>query len=485
MAPNPQGETRSVWPLLALALVSGLITMALSAPNSDATREAGAEGDMSRLLFNSPIQTPRPISVITDEALARVLGERDQMRRRAMRTPPWTATVTRTPSPRASVTPGHQSDAAITTETIEVYLPFIKMDYGWKGVGNAIDPGYRWLDTSHLDNFNLAWWYDWNHKNNYGEFQHVGFIPMVWCRLGPTDMDYLRQTVRANRNRVWLVFNEPDHPPVPVTPTAVSTLTATPTPGDTPTPHIQYLQCAYDMCQQANGGSPCAWIKGTTPTPNLHYWTERIARQTADEYADIYITIKSEDPTAKVFCCGQFFVRDDVTEWWTAFLIRFRELKTQGQYQSLDLDGVHVHVYPYSQSTKCNDPGIDGDINTVFERCIRGDLTDYWDNVHRINPETTYKPLWITEYGYLYGDEAHSTVDSVRTGLMQRMAGFLASSANPGYYKVSWFSIALGDDRTRLMRGTPPPSQLTVLGTEWAGYDPRRPPSPTATPTPP
>ena len=47
MAPNPQGETRSVWPLLALALVSGLITMALSAPNSDATREAGAEGDMS------------------------------------------------------------------------------------------------------------------------------------------------------------------------------------------------------------------------------------------------------------------------------------------------------------------------------------------------------------------------------------------------------------------------------------------------------
>ena len=73
MAPNPPGEARSVWPLLALALVSGLITMALSAPNGDATREAG---DMSRLLFNSPIQTPRPIGVITDEALARVLGER-------------------------------------------------------------------------------------------------------------------------------------------------------------------------------------------------------------------------------------------------------------------------------------------------------------------------------------------------------------------------------------------------------------------------
>ncbi|WP_343425199.1 hypothetical protein [Candidatus Amarolinea dominans] len=37
MAPNPPGEARSVWPLLALALVSGLITMALSAPNGDAT----------------------------------------------------------------------------------------------------------------------------------------------------------------------------------------------------------------------------------------------------------------------------------------------------------------------------------------------------------------------------------------------------------------------------------------------------------------
>jgi|GEM_PF-4615818 len=46
MAPNPPRETRSAWPLLALALVSGLITMALSVPSSDATREAG---DMSRL----------------------------------------------------------------------------------------------------------------------------------------------------------------------------------------------------------------------------------------------------------------------------------------------------------------------------------------------------------------------------------------------------------------------------------------------------
>ena len=41
MAPNPPRETRSAWPLLALALVSGLITMALSVPSSDAPREAG------------------------------------------------------------------------------------------------------------------------------------------------------------------------------------------------------------------------------------------------------------------------------------------------------------------------------------------------------------------------------------------------------------------------------------------------------------
>jgi len=78
--------------LVLLALTAGFVTIALSVAMTDATEQAAGA-----MLFNSPIIGPRPILPITDLALARVLGERDQMRRRAMSTPPWTATVTRTP----------------------------------------------------------------------------------------------------------------------------------------------------------------------------------------------------------------------------------------------------------------------------------------------------------------------------------------------------------------------------------------------------
>ncbi|MGB4977373.1 MAG: hypothetical protein WBR35_11600 [Anaerolineae bacterium] len=216
MAPNPPGEARSVWPLLALALVSGLITMALSAPNGDATREAG---DMSRLLFNSPIQTPRPIGVITDEALARVLDARRHAYPQPTRigtltsTPQRTATVTRTPDGVRTITPPSAVILSLPQTTHLTYLPHVNVFYGWKGVGNAIEEGQHWSDTSHLDNFNLGWWYDWGDDSSYGEYDHLGFVPMVRCGFFGNSTDPLRALVALHPGRTWLVFWDPySHP---------------------------------------------------------------------------------------------------------------------------------------------------------------------------------------------------------------------------------------------------------------------------------
>jgi hypothetical protein len=204
MAPNPPGKPRGVWPLLVLARVSGLITMALSAPSSDATREAG---DMSRLLFNSPIQTPRPIGVITDEALARVLGERRYAYPKPTRigtltsTPQRTATVTRTPDGIRTITPPSAVILSLPQTTHLTYLPHVNVFYGWKGVGNALDEGYAWPNTSHLNNFNLGWWYDWGYNNDYGEYDHLGGVHIhVYPYTGSTTCD--------NSSPVSVVFHD-------------------------------------------------------------------------------------------------------------------------------------------------------------------------------------------------------------------------------------------------------------------------------------
>ena len=204
MAPNAPGETRNTWPLLALALVSGLITMTLSAPNSDATREAD---DMSRLLFNSPIQTPRPIGVVTDEALARVLDARRHAYPQPTRigtlisTPQRTATVTRTPDGVRAITPPSAVILSLPQTSQLTYLPHVNVFYGWKGVGNAIEEDQYWSDTSHLDDFNLGWWYDWGDDNLYGEYDGDGFVPMVWRGFFGNSTDPLRALVAQHPGR--------------------------------------------------------------------------------------------------------------------------------------------------------------------------------------------------------------------------------------------------------------------------------------------
>jgi len=99
------------------------------------------------------------------------------------------------------------------------------------------------------------------------------------------------------------------------------------------------------------------------------------------------------------------------------------------------------------------------------------------------------KPFWITEYGFLYAPATIPTPTGadIRNWLMAPMVSFLGSAENQGFTNLAWFSVAYGDYRTRLMEPAPsqtPPSTLTVLGNQWASYNPAQPPTPTQTPTP-
>jgi len=265
-------------------------------------------------------------------------------------------------------------------------------------------------------------------------------------------------------------------------------LRATPVPGVTPsvtpTAYFVYRQCAEIMCQQINNGVPCAWGENITPVPDK---TGEIARLTAREYSKIYLAIKETDPTARVFCCGQYYAHD--TSWWSAFIEEMRRLRDGDQtatpIPSLGFDGIHLHVYPYTGSTDCNT----NLVNEIFNSCLRTKLQTYMADFHTPYPETRGKPFWITEYGFLYVPTTVPTPTGaeIRNWLMAPVVGFLGSSENPGYRRLAWFSVSHGDYRTRLMEpeatGTPP-YRLTILGNQWAGYDPSWPPTPTFTPTP-
>ena len=490
---SPRAKCDVLIPLICIAIV---IAAALRVAQTNARETQAVNREVGLQIFNSPIRTPYLIDVVTDPELASALGQRRYHQRIMESTPVVPKTPSKTPVFSVTTAAFRATPSALlhgntqSTPSPRIYVPFLQVMY-WKGVGNAIDRRYSWPNTNHLSYFHLGWWYDWGFDNTYGEYENEGFIPMVWCRLNSGDLQNLHILASDpdNKGRAWLVFNEPDHPRVKVTATPEDS----PTPGPPPTPYYGFLQCAETICPEAvtgwmtppPSGTPlCRWpapANSATPTPtpdaNLDW---AMGRQAADDYATIYAIIKGADSSAKVLCCGQFFTRDTQTKWWEGFLEGIAVFGVQ-------LDGVHIHVYPYTGSTTC----VDEPISEVFN-CIRSDLTDYWQNVHQNYPETMDKPLWITEYGYLYGQgnavpaiTSTPSIYDVRDGLMKPIVGFLASEHNHGYFRVAWFSVALGDTRTRLMKGTPPPpSELTILGTLWADYDPVHPPTSTVTPTP-
>ncbi|MEI2689221.1 MAG: hypothetical protein V9H69_05670 [Anaerolineae bacterium] len=303
-----------------------------------------------------------------------------------------------------------------------------------------------------------------------------------------------------------MIFNEPDHPPSDygadyrfqqcaqrlcqianyatlapqvtmtpgTTPTATSTFTPTPTPRPgatatfTPTPVW-----------------PCSWPKASDPPVYLEELTAKMIRMAADRYAQIYRLIKATDPTARVFCCGNFYGEYD-TGWWQKFLEQLRL-----HHRDVKIDGVAMHAYPWSVSIfACAMHPVQ---DTIWSNCLQPALgafrTQHAQELQRPDtPLAPSAPIWITEIGYLVGPWVPSGTPTpwasteVTSYLMQPMVEWLQGGGT-GYEAVAWFvSINKHDDpnnlpllRTMLFEYVPPPtspSALTTPGAYWANTYP-------------
>ncbi len=414
---------------------------------------------------------------------------------------------------------------ASPTAPVRGYLPLILSGPAWKGVGDA-----AYSDVGAL---NVSWWYDWQHwKLDSGAFATAlpgrldRYVPMIRCANRPEDgmlgdtgvlsapwnPPVIATRAAMHPGRVWLVFNEPDFP--------MLSLAVTPTPSGPVTHVFFYDQCAKYLCNML-GRTPLppgiAPTAGPTPTPVLPCsvvststatptWVPgqraEMARLAADRYVEIYTTIKQADLRAKVFCCGNFYTAD--TPWWRAFLDRLEYHRTHG-HPNLALDGVHIHTYPYSSSTDCYPPTING----IWTDCLKQKIEEYLI-VHQSEPLTRNKPLWITEYGSLTNNVS---ADEVAAFLMRPMAGWIGSDGNKldtgewGVDGVAWFVTGYGDvtantwllemtatptwppsptpspTRINMYTGTPASTPRVPLGAQWATYPADRFPS-TSTPGP-
>lgn len=245
--------------------------------------------------------------------------------------------------------------------------------------------------------------------------------------------------------------------PPNVVPTPTSTFTPAPTllPGTTATPLPAPVL-------------PCSWpVAGPTPTyyPGLRAKMIRIA---ADRYAQIYRIIKTNDPTAKVFCCGNFDA--GYTTWLADFLQQLRLY-----HSDVKIDGLAIHAYPWGSSVRdC------WNISTgsIWD-CMARELADNRKDFRSIGaPLIPDAPIWITETGYLGIPTVVSpplTMQQVQDYVMDPMIVWL-QSGNTGYEAVAWF-ISIGADppQTNLFPPTAPqhtPSAMTILGARWATVTP-------------
>jgi hypothetical protein len=521
---------------LALAALAGLaLLLAWSAsgsrPDPMALAQEGATSTSTwtpRPPFTSPLSTPvltatapprptpQPLRYITNPTEAYVLGQRYDHGQ--------------APGGGQGAIPSDPSSAsgeAVVQGSLFLPLVLTHGDWLWyKGAGKA--HGYR--PSGFMSQLGGSWWYDWQHDytwGDYGNFAYKQFVPMVWCadlpgepgvpRASPGDSDQgkghwnpqeLTAKVAQNRGRVWLIFNEPDFPPgdyganyafqqcaqrlcqianyatlappvtmTPgVTPTATSTFTPTPTPRPgataTPTPTPKW---------------PCSWPKASDPPVYLEELTAKMIRMAADRYAQIYRLIKATDPTAGVFCCGNFYGEYD-TGWWQKFLEQLRL-----HHRDVKIDGVAMHAYPWSASI--SDCALYQDQPTIWRNCLQGALEEFRarhiEELQRPDtPLAPDAPIWITEIGYLFdrwvppGQPPPTPLTSAQVTqyLMQLMVEWLQGGGT-GYEAVAWFvSINKLEDpnnlplvRTMLFEYVPPPtspSVLTTPGAYWASTDP-------------
>lgn len=439
--------------LLGIAAFSLILTLALVAPrHGGMTRQSGQAGDVtpsstvispqqtptatvSPMPTLRPTPTPRPILPVTDPTEAWVLIHRPGFYGQPE------ATESPTATPAASALPGGLARSVVTNR---FYLPLLHTHWTtWaKGAGfhrpNATPPliPTPGPDVSAL---HLNWYYDWNYKATPIPLESKYFAPMVWCGGKPSDgvganhidAALLQSLATTYPGRVWLIFNEPDHPPTRNPSTEV----------------FSYGQCAQWLCKivrQQNSQYPCEWggNSGTpTPNPTLRAELEQDMLELAvDRFAEVHNILKAADPSARVFCCGNFFAAD--TTWWTNFR---NDLRTR--YPSVKIDGVAIHAYLWTSSTNCNVTVLPQNAWT----CVQGDLEEFvvshQAEVARADsvlvPEA---PLWLTEYGYLLYNgplrplpaPATLTAGEVVDYLMMPLVEWLQTSQS-GFQAIAWY----------------------------------------------
>ncbi len=487
--------------LLVLALLAALGTSMLLAPSPTglAQRPAGTPTVISPI--RTPTHTPVPratptvynIEPITDATVWLALHGRYRQQE--------TPDATREPE-------GGEGGAQRAPDAPFTYvMPLAMNDYslrnvGWKGFGLGYDIP---VDVAALRS---AWYQSWG--SSATRLLEPEFLPMVWCAdkdgefssQGSWDPRDVADRARRFPGRIWLIYNEPDFP-------------ASPNRLNQPPTGYYLSQCGETLCKMVNDQwgtvtpvltptpgtvtptfTPvylCGWSI-TTPTPaNYDQLVTKTAQLAADRYAEIYKVIKQADPSALVFCCGNYFTREGRTDWWIAFTNR---LKTN--HTDVTIDGGHTHVYGWTGSTSdSNDPSDTGvcgrlrDFQDWWQDCLKKNLLSYWNNVHNCASAdcdlTRGKPLLITEYGYLGGPNTGATPPTsqanVRDSLMVPMANFFTTPGeNPGYTGVAWFVTASDSPNTPLLtflfQFTPTPAYTptvtltatTLLGGKWRSF---------------
>ena len=418
----------------------------------------------------------------------------------------------------------HSSDdQRALTNYLVIHLPLIMnsdQDRLWyKGVGKGLDvAGHAYED---LYDLGINWWYDWQHEypwSDPGALDDSRFRPMVWCPdlPGEAGVPYARNAngqghwnptelatkVAQHPGRTWLIFNEPDFPPskqgadmtfdqcgktlcltanyatLPALATLPANTTPTPTSTFTPTPttHPQFT-----ATPTATPVNPCSWPAASPTPPYYNALTSKMIRIAGDRYAQLYRLITDVDPTAKVFCCGNFFAEN--TQWWQGFLDYLT-----AYHSDVKIDGVAMHAYPWSKSTdECK---LWPNALTIWSDCMEGALRQFRD-LHEIEleqpgtPLSPNAPIWITEIGYLVSPLATPTLtyEEVRDYLMTPMIGWL-QDGDTGFEAVAWYvtldtSTYTSVSTNLFVQPTPSVFVLTTPGSTWASATPR-----VITPTP-
>ena len=474
--------------LLLIAAFSLLLTFAFLAPRPDAVAMQVGQTVRSTpsltvisplqpptvtgipIATRRPTQTPQSLIWITDATEAWVLIHRPGFSGRSDAGADATAASVVTHIPNSQV--------KNVDSSLHLYLPLVHTHWtSWgKGVGKHVPNATPPLiptpgpDVSPL---NLNWYYNWSYKVTPSPLETRSFVPMVWCAGKPSDgvganhidTAKLQELAAAYPGRVWLVFNEPDHP-------------ATLNSGV-----YSYGQCAEWLCKivrQQNPQYPCAWGGNSgTPTPNPTVQATlqaKMAELAADRFAEVSDIIKTADPSARLFCCGNFF--DHNTDWWEDFK---EQLRTQ--HSGVKIDGVAIHVYPWTRSTNCN---YNYDVSEIWG-CLQGDLEGF-TAAHAAELARTDSvlasgaPLWITEYGYLnYNGPTATpgtpTADQIVNYVMMPMVNWFQTGPS-GYQAVAWYvtidQSAYTPEGTNLFYVTSSGTYAltTPAGTTWAGVVP-------------